>query len=72
LQASLGLSLDAPNRRLWIRNASLPAALEWVELEGLRMGPTRIALRLRRAGERVHIERLDVTGPAIRTEVEID
>ncbi|HKU43745.1 MAG TPA: glycogen debranching N-terminal domain-containing protein, partial [Polyangiales bacterium] len=72
LQASLGLSLDAPNRRLSIRNASLPASLEWVELEGLRIGSTRITIRLRRAGERVHIERLDVRGPAIRTEVEID
>lgn len=72
LQASLGLVLDAPNRCLRIRNARLPDALEWVELEGLRIGETRVALRLRRAGERVHIERLDVSGPAIRTEIEID
>jgi hypothetical protein len=72
LQASLGLHLDAPNRLLSISNASLPAKLEWVELEGVRIGPSRVTLRLRRAGERVHIERLDVTGPAIRTEVELD
>jgi glycogen debranching enzyme len=72
LQASLGLHLDAPNRLLSISNASLPGALEWVELEGLRIGPSRVTLRLRRGGERVHIERLDVSGPAIRTEIEID
>jgi hypothetical protein len=46
--------------------------MDWVELAGLRMGETRVTLRLRRDGERVHVERLDVTGPAIRTEVEID
>jgi glycogen debranching enzyme len=72
LQAALGLQLDAPARRLRIFNACLPEALEWVELEGMRIGPTRVALRLRRDGSRVHIERLDVSGPAIRTEVEID
>jgi glycogen debranching enzyme len=72
LQASLGLHLDAPRRRLLIRNAHLPESLEWVELEGLRIGSTRVTLRLRRAGERVHVERLDVTGPSIRTDVEID
>jgi glycogen debranching enzyme len=72
LQAVLGLHLDAPRRKLEIRNACLPKSMDWVELAGLRMGETRVTLRLRRDGERVHIERLDVTGPAIRTEVEID
>jgi glycogen debranching enzyme len=72
LQSSLGLHLDAPNKLLSISNASLPAALEWVELEGMRIGASRVALRLRRDGARVHIERLDVTGPALRTEVEFD
>jgi glycogen debranching enzyme len=72
LQASLGLHMDAPHRRLSIRNANLPASLDWVELEGLRVGETRISLRLRRAGKRVHLERLDVSGPAIRTDIEID
>lgn len=72
LQASLGLSLDAPNQRLSIHNACLPASLEWVELTGLRIGSTRVSIRLRRGGDRVHVERLDVDGPPIRTEVEID
>jgi glycogen debranching enzyme len=72
LQAALGLNLDAPSRRLEIRNARLPRALEWVEIDGLRIGPTRVSMRLRRGGSRVHVERLDVSGPAIRTEVEID
>ena len=72
LQAVLGLHVDAPRRRLQIRNACLPRSMDWVELENLRIGETRVTLRLRRDGERVHIERLDVTGPPIRTEVEID
>jgi glycogen debranching enzyme len=72
LQASLGLHADAPRQRLHIRNARLPASLEWVELDGLRVGASRVTLRLRRAGERVHIERLDVTGPSLRVDVEID
>jgi len=72
LQAVLGLHVDAPRRRLQIRNACLPRSMDWVELEGLRIGETRVTLRLRRDGERVHVERLDVTGPSIRTEVEID
>jgi hypothetical protein len=72
LQAVLGLHVDAPRRRLQIRNACLPQAMDWVELEGMRIGDTRVTLRLRRDRERVHIDRLDVTGPPIRTEVEID
>jgi glycogen debranching enzyme len=72
LQSVLGLHLDAPGRRLSIRNANLPASVDWFELEGLRIGHTRVSLRLRRAGKGVHLERLDVTGPPIRTEIEID
>ena len=72
LQASLGLHIDAPNRLMSIENARLPVALEWLELDGIRVGQSRVSLRLRRRGERVHIERLDVSGPAIRTEIEID
>lgn len=72
LQAALGLHLDAPAKRLRIRNACIPSSMEWVELDGLRVGQTRVALRLRRSGERVHVERLDVSGPALRTEVEFD
>lgn len=72
LQATLGLHLDAPRRRLHIRNARLPDALDCVEIEGMRLGESQIALRFRRGGSRVHVERLDVTGPAIRTDIEID
>lgn len=71
LQASLGLHLDAAQRRFSIRNANLPPSIEWVELENLRLGDTRISMRLRRAGKRVHVERFDTQGAAIRTEIEI-
>jgi len=72
LQSALGLHLDAPARRLRIRNACMPSSMEWVELDGLRLGQTRVTLRLRRSGERVHVERLDTSGPSLRTEVEFD
>jgi glycogen debranching enzyme len=72
LRAALGLHIDAPQRRLEIRNAHLPDAMQWVDIEGLWIGASRVSLRLRRGGSRVHVERLDVSGPAIRTEVAID
>ncbi len=72
LQASLGLHIDAPRRRLSIRNAHLPSSVERVEIEGLRIGATRVTLGLRRAEGRVHVDKLDVSGPSIRTDVEIE
>jgi hypothetical protein len=72
LQAALGIHIDAAARRLTIRNACLPASMGWVELSGLRIGQTQISLRLRRAGQRVHVERLDTSGPTIRTDIEFE
>ncbi len=72
VQAVLGLELDAGASLLSIRNANLPRSIEWIELEGLRLGQTRISLRMRRAGKRVHVEHLDTSGPAIRTEIKLD
>jgi glycogen debranching enzyme len=72
LQAALGLHIDAPARRIAIRRACLPAELDWVELEGLRVGATHVTMRLRRSGERVHVERLDTSGPTLRTDVEME
>jgi glycogen debranching enzyme len=72
LQATLGLHLDAPRKHLAIRNARLPASVDWIQLDGLRIGQSRVTLHLRRGGPRVHVERFEVTGPAIRTEVELE
>ena len=72
VQSVLGLELNAGASLLAIRNANLPRSIEWLELEGMRLGKTRISLRLRRAGKRVHVEHLDMSGPPIRTEIKLD
>jgi glycogen debranching enzyme len=72
LQAVLGIHVDGPQKRLLIRNPTMPASVGHVEIDGLRVGASRVALRLRRVGKRCHVDRLDVTGGAIRTFVEID
>ncbi|HEX5661536.1 MAG TPA: glycogen debranching N-terminal domain-containing protein [Polyangiales bacterium] len=69
LQSVLGIHVDAPERRLAIRNPQLPAALEWVELDNLRVGQSRVQLRLRRVQNHVHVEKLDISGPQLRTEI---
>jgi glycogen debranching enzyme len=70
LHAALGIHVDAPERRLTIRHPQFPAAIEWVELDNLRVGQSHVQLRLRRVQNKVHVERLDVSGPHLRTEVE--
>src|SRR5262249_53580042 len=61
LEAALGISIDAPGRRLLIANPCLPASMHWVELSGLRIGESRVQMTLQREGKRVHVARLDVT-----------
>lgn len=72
LQAMLGLRPDAPARRLVIRNPQLPDSLRRVEVRNLRVGPARVSMRFRRVGGRCHVDRLDVCGGPVRTEIEID
>ena len=51
LQVLLGLDPDAPHERLYVA-PTLPAWLDWVEVEGLRVGQARISLRCWREGSR--------------------
>nr|UXE44634.1 hypothetical protein Hi04_10k_c2877_00002 [uncultured bacterium] len=43
-----------------------------IEINGLRVGASRISLSFRRAGKYCHVERLDVVGPPLRTDVELE
>jgi hypothetical protein len=72
LQAILGIHADAPRGQLSIRNASLPPSVEWVSFTGLRIGGARVDMRLRRVDKRVHVDRFDVSGGALRAEIELE
>jgi glycogen debranching enzyme len=48
LQASLGLGIDAPGRRLCCTRPFLPAAIDWVEVRGLVVGDASLDLRFER------------------------
>jgi glycogen debranching enzyme len=72
LQAVLGLHLDGVRHRLLIRNPRMPHSVSFLEIDGLRVGGSRVSLRLRRIGKHTHVDRLDVTGSRLRTFVEIE
>jgi glycogen debranching enzyme len=72
LQAVLGLHADAPSRRLTIRNPRLPEFLDVLELDGLRVGDTRLALRFERHGRQSFVEVLETSGGALQVSIELD
>jgi glycogen debranching enzyme len=72
LKAILGLDLDAPRGRLAIKRPHLPKSMRTLDIKGLRVGAARVSIRFRRVGERCHVDRLDVTGAPLRTEIELD
>jgi glycogen debranching enzyme len=72
LQAVLGIHIDAPAQRLLIRNPKMPTSMSKVSMDGLRVGRSRVSLRLHRVGKRCHVDRLDITGAPLRTFVEIE
>jgi glycogen debranching enzyme len=72
LQSILGIHADAPRNRLSIRNPSLPPSVEWVSFNGLRIGDSRVDMRLRRVAKRVHVDQFDVSGGPLRVEIELD
>jgi hypothetical protein len=72
LQAVLGIHIDGPKRRLLVRNPRLPAAIGRIDIEGLRVGASRVSLRVRHIGKRCHVEVVDILGEPVRTLVEID
>lgn len=72
LQSLLGISIDAPRRRLAIRNPRLPEYVRHVEFRNMRIGTAVVSMRFRRVGARCHVDRLDVAGGTLKTEIEID
>jgi hypothetical protein len=62
----------APRGRLVVRNPRLPKNVRKLELHGMRIGSSLVSVRFRRVGSRCHVDRLDVTGGPLKTEIEID
>jgi glycogen debranching enzyme len=50
LQAMLGISADAPGRKLRIERPMLPDWLGWIRVEGLQVGDASVTLRFERDG----------------------
>ena len=56
LQATLGLSIDGPGRRITIKNGMLPEFLPQVRIEGLRIGNGSVDLVLERQPRDVGVQ----------------
>src|ERR1035438_192545 len=72
VQSILGLEADAPRGRLVVKNPRLPASVRKLELKGMRIGSALVDIGFRRVGKRCHVDKLDVTGGPLKTEIEID
>jgi glycogen debranching enzyme len=72
LQAMLGIHIDGPGRRLAIRNPQMPSFMKRLDIDHLRVGRSRISLRIRRVGKRCHVDRLEVTGEPVRSQVDFE
>jgi len=72
LQSILGLRVDAPARRLVVKNPQMPSFLRRIEFRNMRVGSASVSMRFRRVGGRCHIDRLDVSGGPLKTEIEMD
>jgi glycogen debranching enzyme len=71
LRAVLGLFPDAPARTLRIVSPQLPAWLDEVVLEGLRVGPACATLRFVRGPKGAFAELVDVTGGPLKVRIEV-
>jgi glycogen debranching enzyme len=71
LQSILGIRADAPRGRLIVKNPALPRSVRKLEIQGMRIGSSLVSARFRRVGSRCHVDKLEVTGGALKTEIEI-
>jgi glycogen debranching enzyme len=72
LQSILGIEADAPHRRLVIRNPRLPRSVRKFEIHGMRIGSALVSVSFRRVGARCHVDKLDVTGGPLKTDIQMD
>jgi glycogen debranching enzyme len=72
VQSILGIEADAPHRRLVVKNPRLPRTVRKLEIHGMRIGSALVSISFRRAGARCHVDKLDVTGGPLKTDIQID
>jgi len=71
LRATLGLFPDAPRRELRVVQPVLPAWLDEVTLEGLRIGSARATIRFSRGPTGAFAEVLAIEGGELRVRIEV-
>jgi glycogen debranching enzyme len=64
LQACLGMELRHQENSIRFTDSMMPAFLEWVTITHLRLGESRVKLRLHRHGDDVSLHLLDRSGDA--------
>ncbi len=72
VQSILGIEADAPHRRLVVRNPQLPRTVRKLEIHGMRIGSALVSISFRRSASRCHVDKLDVTGGPLKTDILID
>ncbi len=63
LTASLGLSLDAPARRVVFNRPTLPDSLSCLQIENLQVGGDSVDLTIERHAQNIHVEVVRKNGP---------
>ncbi len=71
LQSVLGMTLDAPDRRLHIREPRLPPPLTELRIERMQVGDSRVSLCFLQRDRRCDVDVLDVEGGELRTLIEL-
>lgn len=64
VRGMLGLTPDAPGNHVTLHRPQLPSWLEWIEVRGLRLGRSRIDLRVGQGREHATVELLGREGDA--------
>ncbi len=65
VQALLGIDIDARRKRVTLRQARLPAALDWLRVTGLVVGSAEIDVLCERRGEDVGVSVLRRSGDVV-------
>lgn len=63
LQASLGLSFNAPQKRIVLDRPVLPASISSIQINGLQLGDSRVDLLAERRGTEAKVEVTHKDGP---------
>ena len=66
LQACLGVNVDGWNREVRVSDPRLPNGVDWLTVDGLRIGDEKVDLGFERSGRRVDVQGRGRTGIPVR------